>query len=306
MYMCVCVNFFFLFLTNKHTGAQKTRFNTNGYEGRTVTGGAFIDFAWLPADRNSTRPIVLLECDENAHSNAGWDAERYREVFVLENLLTKLYRRCKKIMLIRFNPHEYKNKTLQEGEQVNVFTVEPSRDVRMANIRELVLWGLGESDRVIMPANVQITIVFAYYDKWYLDAPGDPVQPIHYHHYKDLTHYKSDVNAGSGRYRRLKDRMMFLDFNWWRYPNPQLHDEERTASLNPFSTLENDAKQFIREALDANVQGPAPPPPPVQPPPAPPLPPAPRRNPPRRARGASSYSSVLQTDMKKEGRRNSI
>jgi hypothetical protein len=286
-------------LTHLHIGAQKTRFNTNGYEGRTVTGGAFIDFAWLPTDRNSTRPIVLLECDENAHSNAGWDAERYREVFVLENLLSKLYRRCRKIMLIRFNPHEYKNKTVQEADQANVFTVEPSRDVRMANIRELVLWGLGESDRVppppAIPADQQITIVFAYYDKWYADAPGDPVQPIHYHHYKDLMHYKSDVNAGSGRYKRLKDRMMFLDFNWWKYPNPQLHDEERTASLNPFSTLENDAKQFIRQALDVVVQ--------------PPPPPAPRRNPPRRARGraASSYSSVLlQTDMKREERRNSI
>lgn len=58
---------------------------------RSVDGGAFVDFAWLPPDDNSIQRTVLLEVDENAHYKAGWDAERYREVFVLEEVL-KQYR----------------------------------------------------------------------------------------------------------------------------------------------------------------------------------------------------------------------
>lgn len=128
--------------------------------GRTVDG-SFVDFAWLPATRDTARPIVLLEVscfpkirgktrslheiivshsvgqvDENQHSSAGWDAERYRELFVLESL-QRDYPRCRHILVIRFNPHEYKVVDIQaaNANQPNVFAIGDARDLRWAKER---------------------------------------------------------------------------------------------------------------------------------------------------------------------------
>jgi len=73
----------------------------------TKTGGAIVDFAWLPVRRTDKSPIVLLEIDENYHRSYRWDEERYRELFIFKQLLTQRYPQCPRITLIRFNPHEY-------------------------------------------------------------------------------------------------------------------------------------------------------------------------------------------------------
>lgn len=168
--------------------------------GREVKG-SFVDFAWLPSDKRSSKPIVLLECDENAHYTAGWDAERYREVFVFREL-KKRFPNNQSILLIRLNPHEYVNIPKSNKKNLlNVYTTLPKRDDRMANIRDLVLWGLGNlpGSTQIDPIKPGITIAFAYYDRWYEDTrPVAVNQDIHYHHFDSLRDYLTDVNRAAG------------------------------------------------------------------------------------------------------------
>jgi hypothetical protein len=127
--------------------------------------------------------------DENNHYSAGWDAERYREVFILQEL-GKLYPRNKNILIIRFNPHEYKNKTKHDvdANAPNVYTIGVERNERMYNLGELILWAYGKNSNKneMAPMKPGITIAFAYYDKWYSgDTPANPWPPIHMHNYKD-------------------------------------------------------------------------------------------------------------------------
>lgn len=190
------------------------------------------------------------------------------------------------MLLIRFNPHEYKNKV--KGENIpadgNIFTTGDPRDQRMANLRELIMWGLGMPSPQctgLAPMKQGITVAFAYYDKWYNDAPGDPTQPIHYHHYKSLPSYRTDVYAASGRFKRLDKRLIFLDPTWWDTVGI-VRDEEKAKTLNPFLLMPQAVRDMIREALGPAPQPvPAPPPPAPPPPPPAPAPQPPRRNPPR-------------------------
>ena len=155
-----------------------------------MEGGAFVDFAWLPKTKVSPNPCILLEVDENAHSSAGWDAERYRELFVFREL-RKEYSRSRSTVLIRLNPHEYKDKEMVHGRgEPNVFTTLPSRDTRMANVAQIVLWALGKpGPGGLGPVKRGVTIVFCYYDRWYMDAPGDPAKPVHLHRYRPIEAY---------------------------------------------------------------------------------------------------------------------
>ena len=161
--------------------------------------------------------------DENNHYSAGWDAERYREVFILQEL-GKRYPRNKNILIIRFNPHEYKNKTKHDvdANAPNVYTIGVdryellmlptqfgcwlqfsnnhaesvdltwnllmSRNERMYNLGEMILWAYGKNSNKneMAPMKPGITIAFAYYDKWYAgDTPANPWPPIHMHNYRD-------------------------------------------------------------------------------------------------------------------------
>ncbi len=198
--------------------------------GKEVSG-AFLDFSWVPKDRDSSKPIVVMECDENAHYNAGWDAERYREVFVIREL-RKTWKNNQNILIIRLNPHEYIN-VPKERNQLNVYTTEPKRDDRMASIRELVLWGLGISHQNFNPMKPGITIAFAYYDRWYDDVRGQPNQHIHYHHYATLRNYLNEVNRAAGNfgvpYPRMRRCMRTPFLKMYLTPSNE------TCTTNPFS-----------------------------------------------------------------------
>jgi len=172
---------------------------STGLKGGKEVSAAFLDFAWLPKNKNSSSPIVILECDENAHYTAGWDAERYREVFVCREL-RKQYKNNQSILMIRFNPHERIEIPKSNKQKLpNVFTLEPSRNQRMAYIRELVLWGLGLPVNHHFPIKPGITIAFAYYDRWYEDETWIKSQDIHYHHFDSLRDFLTDVNRAAGK-----------------------------------------------------------------------------------------------------------
>lgn len=257
---------------------------------RTVDGGAFVDFAWLPPDKRSVKPTILLEVDENAHSSAGWDAERYRELFVFREIRRE-YRQSRSIVLIRLNPHEYKDKErVHGGGEPNVFTTEPSRDTRMAQVGQIIMWALGRpgSNPNIPKLRDGITIFFCYYDKWYMDAPNDPAMPIHMHHYRDLEAYARDVDAASGKNIPIQNRKIFLNPVWWDFDGAGAgagaggrRDTETTVSLNPFTPLPRDVRERLTGMLHGDAPAPVPAPAPA---PAPAPVPAPRRNPNRRAR----------------------
>lgn len=72
----------------RQAAKKKMDTDTVVVKGKSVRG-SFVDFAWLPPNKQSHQPIVLFEVDENAHNGAGWDAERYRELFVFEHFKTE-------------------------------------------------------------------------------------------------------------------------------------------------------------------------------------------------------------------------
>lgn len=74
--------------------------------GSETIGYCKIDFAWIPSRKDSTDNIVLLEVDEGEHYKAGFFTDRNREVAIIEHLQRE-YKNSRRILVIRFNPHEY-------------------------------------------------------------------------------------------------------------------------------------------------------------------------------------------------------
>lgn len=211
--------------------------------------------------------------DENQHKKNGWDNERFREIFILEQALRQVDANTGCVTLIRFNPHEYSNKTIEWQEKnahrgfVDSFTTLPHRDERLANLRNIIMWGLNigwdsfadgcyttrgvtgrrtstaQEKAMILPeqnnsgkwvmserAN-KINIVFAYYDRWYEDGLSG-ICNIHVHQYDNIEAYRTDVVRGQGLRKRLQDRQMFLQPKWWDpFKKPVILEEEKMASI---------------------------------------------------------------------------
>lgn len=114
----------------RHQQQTPKRFMTPATGPGKQVKAAFVDFIWLPppGDVAGVSPIVMMEVDENNHYSAGWDSERYREVFILQELHTR-FPKNKNILIIRFNPHEYKNKAKGDVDagDADVFTTGVSR-----------------------------------------------------------------------------------------------------------------------------------------------------------------------------------
>lgn len=232
-----------------HSPATTTTVHKAGDEPEERTGGAKLDFVWLPARKTSgTEPIVVLEVDENAHRSKGWDAERSREVFVLRKLQED-YPHCPRITIIRFNPHEYNTKVQpaaappaagSEGgapparrqqrssrrtrtsaaeqplpAEAATYTTEPSRDVRLHQLSQLIEYGLARHTEY---ANVKVAIFFAYYDRrWEMlkETRQEKYEGIVSYIYPSIDAYAADVKRGSGRYLRWMDRKMFYKPKFW-------------------------------------------------------------------------------------------
>lgn len=209
--------------------------------------------------------------DENQHEGYGWDEERFREHFIMEKLQGGTHR---KIVFIRFNPHEYRNKDKEDEraalphEFMDSYTTLPSRDERFANIRNLIIWGLGlqwpqevnpyivnknmrtvqaelrrigVNPRMVIPAggrwgssggpNSQITVVFAYYDKWYVEG-SNTGSNIHVHQYDSLEHFHKQVIDSEGLNIHLQNRKIFLNPLFWNpISSPVIFDGERVENI---------------------------------------------------------------------------
>lgn len=198
--------------------------------------------------KRSTEPIVVLEIDEHQHKGRGWDNERAREVFVLQKLKS-MHPGCTRITIIRFNPHEYNTAVQpaaapparrsqriaraaakqqqqvrqgpeeQEEEEPDPpnakYVTEPDRNERLHQLSRLIQYGLARDTEY---AGVQVTILFAYYDKRW---ETEDYQDIVGYNYKSIEKYQEDVQNGSGRYQRWISRKMFYHPRFWVYPVPQ-------------------------------------------------------------------------------------
>ena len=203
-----------------HKVKGRYTYKQKGDRQRTVYS-AKIDFVSVPS--RIGEPVVMLEVDEDRHVSYGWAEQRGRELCILRWMRKKY--KTSHLVFIRLNPHEYINKDKSEETPTgfqDVYTTQPDRDERMSVIGDVLRWAFALPSVPAKGIATRITVVFAYYDKWYTDRKrGHPdgelmVTPVHRHEFPGVGAYERDVRVSSKRPgERVKNRRMFREPKMW-------------------------------------------------------------------------------------------